>query len=86
MLARVGLEQPPEVGAAGREHDLVGGEGAPVAGERHVDEVLLVPEVPERGQNRGVEVVPPQRVLLLGGGGGVAPHWAQRRGNLYANG
>lgn len=83
MLARVGLEQPPEIGAARAQHDLVRREGAPIARQRHIDEVLLVPEMPEGRQDRRVEVVPSQRVLLLWGG--VAPHWAKRRGNLYAN-
>lgn len=84
MLARVGLEEAPEVGAARGQDDLVGGEGAAVAGQRDVHEVLFVPEVPERGEYGRVEVVPAQRVLLLGGG--VAPHWADRGGNFYANG
>lgn len=38
----------------------------------------------KRRQYRCVKVVPSQRVLLLWGG--VAPHWAKRGGNLYANG
>lgn len=42
MLAGIGLEQLAEVGTAGAEDDLVGGKGAFIAGERHIDEVLLI--------------------------------------------
>lgn len=75
MLARVGFEQFPEIGAARGEHHFVGGEGAAIAGEGDVDEVLLVAEVPERRQDAGMEVVPAQRVLLLGAL--LAPHRAR---------
>jgi len=36
-----------------------------VAGDRHVSERLLVPEVLERGDHVGLEVVPSQAKLLL---------------------
>lgn len=65
MLAGIGLEQPPEVGTAGTQHHLVGGEGALVAGQGHVHEVLLVPQVAERAEYRGLEVVPFQSIVLL---------------------
>lgn len=65
MLAGIGFEKFPEVGTAGGEDDLVGGEAAAVAGEGDVDEVLLVPEMPKGREDAGVEVVPAQRVLLL---------------------
>jgi len=65
VLAGIGLEQPAEVGAAGAQDDLVGGEGALVAGQRHVHEVLLVPQVPEGAEDRALEVVPLEGVVLL---------------------
>lgn len=65
MLAGIGLEQFAEVGAAGAEDDLVGGKGALVTGERHIDEVLLVPQMAERVEYRGLEVVPFECVMLL---------------------
>lgn len=40
-------------------------EGGAGAGERDVDEVLLVAQAPEGGDHGRVEVVPAQRVLLL---------------------
>lgn len=75
MLAGIGLEQPPEVGAAGGQHHLVGLERATVARQGHIHEVLFVAQVSEGRQDARVEVVPAQRVLLLRGG--VAPHWAK---------
>lgn len=59
------LEQVSEVGTAGREDHLVGGEGFAIAGQRHVHEILLIPQVAERGQDRRLEVVPAQAVQLL---------------------
>lgn len=41
------------------------GEGGAGAGERDVDEVLLVAQAPEGGDHGRVEVVPAQRILLL---------------------
>ena len=41
------------------------GEAAAVAGERHVDKVLLVAQVPEAAEDARVEVVPAEGVLLL---------------------
>lgn len=41
------------------------GEGGAGAGERDVNEVLLVAQAPEGGDHGRVEVVPAQRVLLL---------------------
>lgn len=43
----------------------------------------LISKVPKRRKDWWVKIIPSQRVLLLGGG--LGPHWAQRRGNLYAN-
>lgn len=37
-----------------------------VTGESHVDKVFLLAQVAERGEDRGLEVVPFERVLLLG--------------------
>ena len=39
--------------------------GLSVAGQGHVREGLLVPEVLERGDHVGLEVIPPQAELLL---------------------
>lgn len=66
MFAGVGLQQFPEVGTAGGEHDLVRGERPLIAGERHVHKVLLLAQMPEGAEDRGLEVVPLERVLLLG--------------------
>lgn len=44
---------------------LVRREGSACAGQCDVDEVLLVAQSAEGGYHGGVEVVPPQRVLLL---------------------
>lgn len=60
MLTWVRLEQGPEVRAAGREDDFVGREGAAVAGQRDVDEVLLIAEVPKGGEDARVVIVPAQ--------------------------
>lgn len=84
MLTGVRLEQSPEIGTARGQYHLVCGERAPIAGQGDVHEVLLILQMPKRGQYARVEIVPSQRVLLLWGG--VAPHWAKRGGNLYANG
>lgn len=72
MLAGIRFEQFSKVWTAGGQHHLVRREAATVAGERHVDKVLFVAEVSERGQDARMEVVPAQRVLLLGAR--VAPH------------
>lgn len=42
------------------------------AGERDVDEVLLIAQATEGGDHGGMEVVPAQRVLLLGRGAACA--------------
>lgn len=51
-------------------------EGSAGAGQRDVNEVLLVPQSSEAGHHGRVEVVPAQRVLLLAAGAGAtcAPH------------
>jgi len=54
-----------EVGAAGRQNHLVGLGALPVAGDGHIRERLLVPEVLEAGHHVGLEVVPSQAKLLL---------------------
>ena len=54
-----------EVGTAGGEHHLVGGEGLSIAGQCDVDKVFFVPEMPKRRQNGRLEVVPSQTVQLL---------------------
>lgn len=66
MFAGIRLEQLPEVGAAGTEHDLMRGEAPLVAGQGHVHKVLLLAQVAERGEDRGLKVVPLERVLLFG--------------------
>lgn len=66
MLAGVGLEQFAEVGAARAEDDFVRGKGASITGEGHIDKVLFVAQVAERGENGRLEVVPLEGVLLLG--------------------
>lgn len=83
MLAGIRFEQPPKVGTTRRQHNFVRRERTSITGQRHVDEVFLIPQVSKRRQDRRVEVIPTQRVLLLGGG--VAPHRAKGRCNLYAN-
>ena len=59
------LEKFPEVWAARRQDDLVGGELLRVAGQGHVHEVLLFLQVPERGDDRLRIVLPAQVVLML---------------------
>lgn len=66
MLAGIRLQQFPEVGAARAQHDLVCGKRPLVTGEGHVNKVLLLAQVTERGEDRGLEVVPFESVLLLG--------------------
>lgn len=66
MFAGIRLQQFPEVRTASTEHDFVCGERALVTGQCHVDKVLLLAQVTERGEDRGLEVVPLQRVLLIG--------------------
>lgn len=51
---------------------LVCTEGGTGAGEGDIDEVLLVPQPPEGRDHGRVEVVPPQRVLLLAADRGAA--------------
>lgn len=84
MLAGVGFEQSPKIRTARGQHHLVCCKRAAITCEGNIDEILLIFQTSKRGQNRRVEVVPAQRVLLLWGG--IAPHWAKRGGNLYANG
>ena len=54
-----------EVGAAGRQDHLVGLGALPVAGDGHIRERLLVPQVLEAGHHVGLEVVPSEAELLL---------------------
>ena len=65
VLGRVLLQQSLEVGTAGRENHLVSLAALPVAGNGHVAEGLLVPEVLEGSHHVGLEVVPSQTKLLL---------------------
>ena len=53
-----------EVRTAGGEDHLVGGERLAVAGQSHVDEVLLVPQMTEAGQDRRLEIVPPNSMSI----------------------
>lgn len=48
------------------------GKGSAGARKRDIDKVLLVAQAPEGGHHGRVEVVPPQRVLLLAAGRGAA--------------
>jgi len=64
VLGRVLLQQSLEEGGAGGEHHLVRLARLAVAGERHIQEVLLGAEVLEGGDHVGLEVVPSQAVLL----------------------
>lgn len=66
MFAGIRLQQFPEVRTASTEHDFVCGERALVTGQCYVNKVLLLAQVTERGEDRGLEVVPLQRVLLIG--------------------
>ena len=65
MLGWVLLQQCLEVGRAGGQDHLVRLAALPVAGDRHVCERLLVPEVFEGGDHVGLEIVPSQAELLL---------------------
>jgi len=65
VLGRVLLQQGLEVGRAGREDHLVGFAGLAVAGQGHVGEGLLVPQVLEGRHHVGLEVIPTQAKLLL---------------------
>ena len=83
MLAGIRFEQPPKVGTTRRQHNFVCRKRTSITGQRDIDEVFFISQVSKRRQNRRMEVIPAQRVLLLGGG--VAPHRAKGRCNLYAN-
>ena len=65
VLSRVLLQQRLEVGRAGGQDHLVRLAALPVAGDRHVGERLLVPQVLEAGDHVGLEVIPPKTKLLL---------------------
>ena len=60
-----------KVGATGRQDHLVGLGALPVAGDGHIRERLLVPQVLEAGHHVGLEVVPSEAELLL-----VVHRWA----------
>lgn len=68
MLAGIRLQQLAKVGTTRTQDDLVGGERSLLAGNRHIDKVLLVPQVPKGRQDGGLEVVPFECILLLFGG------------------
>lgn len=84
MLAGISFEQSPKIRTACRQYHLVCCKRASIACESNIHKILLIFQMSKWRQYRSVEVVPPQRILLLWGG--VAPHWAKRGGNLYANG
>ena len=65
MFGRVLLQQGLEVGTAGGEDHLVSLAALAIAGNRHVTEGLLIPQVLEGGHHVGLEVVPSQTELLL---------------------
>ncbi len=65
VLGRVLLQQRLEVGRAGRQHHLVRLARLAVAGQGHVREGLLVPQVLEGADHVGLEVVPAEAELLL---------------------
>jgi len=65
VLGWVLFQQGLEVGGARREDHLVGLAGLPVTGQGHVCERLLVPEVLERRDHVGLEIVPAEAKLLL---------------------
>merc|ERR1712001_33229 len=65
MLGRVLFQQGLEVGTTGGEDHLVSLAALTIAGNRHVTEGLLIPQVFEGGHHVGLEVVPSQTELLL---------------------
>ena len=65
VLGGVLLQEGLEVGRAGGEDHLVGLAGLSVARQGDVGEGLFVPEVLERRDHVGLEVVPPKAELLL---------------------
>lgn len=72
MLAGIRLQQLAKVGTTRTQDDLVGGKGPLLAGNRHIDKVLLVPQMPEGRQYRRLEVIPFECILLLFG-------WCRRK-------
>ena len=65
MLGGVLIQQVLEVGGAGGENHLVCLGALAVAGQGHVAEGLLVPQVLEAGDHVGLEIVPTETELLL---------------------
>ena len=65
VLGGVLLQQGLEVGRAGGQDHLVRLAALPVAGQGHVAEGLLVPQMLEGGDHVGLEIIPPQTELLL---------------------
>lgn len=59
------FEQSFEVRTAGRQHHFVCLERASVTCQGHVYEVFFIPQMAEWTQYAGLEVVPPQRELLI---------------------
>jgi len=60
-----GPEDVAEVAAAGAEDDPVGLDGAALAGQGHVREVLVLPQRPERLRILLLVVVPPEAEVLI---------------------
>ena len=65
MLGRVLLQQGLEVGATGGEDHLVRLAALTIAGNRHVTEGLLIPQVFEGGHHVGLEIIPAETELLV---------------------
>ena len=65
VLGGVLLQQGLEVGRAGGQDHLVRLAALPVAGQGHVAERLLVPQVLEGGDHVGLEIVPAETKLLF---------------------
>ena len=65
VLGGVLLQQGLEVGRAGGQDHLVRLAALPVAGQGHVAEGLLVPQMLEGGDHVGLEIIPAEAELLV---------------------
>ena len=65
MLGRILLQQSLEVRRAGGEDHLVSLGALTIAGQGHVTEGLLIPQMFEGGHHVGLEIIPSQAELLV---------------------
>lgn len=66
MFAWISFQQFTEVWAACTEHHFMCGERSSITGQCHINEVFFVAQMPEWREDRALEIVPLESVLLVG--------------------